>query len=229
MWEQGVDVSKPDLLATVLSKRFSPSEVKSILEGANSAEYKQLLNDKTKEALDHGAFGCPWFWVTNSKGEEEPFFGSDRYVRCFFSFPPLCLKHSTTFDVTCRLAMAVVSVSLRCDVWGKGPRNSIGPLPSRVVFFLGGDLSLQSQTPAMRTLIKGHLILGSRGGASSLHLLICVQVSFHVGISGAAVEGCRVDCSWAWACTGKGQNLSREAGNCMLQESGTVGRSVGEM
>jgi glutathione S-transferase kappa 1 len=83
MWEKGIDVSKPNLLASVLSKRFSSSVVKSILEGANSAEYKQLLNDKTKEALGHGAFGCPWFWVTNSKGEEEPFFGSDRCVRCF--------------------------------------------------------------------------------------------------------------------------------------------------
>jgi hypothetical protein len=27
-----------------------------------------------------GAFGCPWFWVTNSEGKSEPFFGSDRYV-----------------------------------------------------------------------------------------------------------------------------------------------------
>jgi len=27
-----------------------------------------------------GAFGCPWFWVTNLEGKSEPFFGSDRYV-----------------------------------------------------------------------------------------------------------------------------------------------------
>lgn len=27
-----------------------------------------------------GAFGCPWFWVTNREGKGEPFFGSDRYV-----------------------------------------------------------------------------------------------------------------------------------------------------
>lgn len=83
MWERGIDVSKPELLASVLSKRFSESQVREIIDLANSPEYKQLLNDKTKEALDRGAFGCPWYWVTNSKGEEEPFFGSDRYVRCF--------------------------------------------------------------------------------------------------------------------------------------------------
>jgi 2-hydroxychromene-2-carboxylate isomerase len=80
MWENGVDVSKPDLLSRVLSKRFPEADVKAILEKANSAPYKQRLNDNTKEALDRGAFGCPWFFVRNSTGEEEPFFGSDRYV-----------------------------------------------------------------------------------------------------------------------------------------------------
>jgi hypothetical protein len=80
MWENGLDVSKPEVLGQVLSKRFKESEVKSILEKANSAPYKQCLNDNTKEALDRGAFGCPWYLVRNSKGEEEPFFGSDRYA-----------------------------------------------------------------------------------------------------------------------------------------------------
>ncbi|KAF2031282.1 thioredoxin-like protein [Setomelanomma holmii] len=79
MWENGVDVSKPDLLAQVLFKRFPATEIKDILEKANSALYKQRLNDNTKEALDRGAFGCPWYFVRNSKGEEEPFFGSDRF------------------------------------------------------------------------------------------------------------------------------------------------------
>lgn len=81
MWEDGLDVSKPELLAQVLSKRFSEGEVKDILEKANSARYKQQLNDNTKDALDRGAFGCPWHILRNSKGEEEPFFGSDRYVQ----------------------------------------------------------------------------------------------------------------------------------------------------
>lgn len=81
MWEEGLDVSKPELLGQVLSKCFSESEVKDILSNANSAPYKQRLNDNTKEALESGAFGCPWFVVRNAKGEVEPFFGSDRYVR----------------------------------------------------------------------------------------------------------------------------------------------------
>jgi glutathione S-transferase kappa 1 len=80
MWENGVDVSKPEPLAGVLEKRFEEQQVREILEKAKSAEYKEILNANTKEALDRGAFGCPWFWVRNAKGEEEPFFGSDRYV-----------------------------------------------------------------------------------------------------------------------------------------------------
>ncbi|KAH5280139.1 glutathione S-transferase kappa [Parastagonospora nodorum] len=79
MWEHGLDVSKPELLAQVLLKQFSETEVRDILEKANSAPYKQRLNDNTKEALDLGAFGCPWHVLRNSKGEEEPFFGSDRF------------------------------------------------------------------------------------------------------------------------------------------------------
>lgn len=78
MWENGVDVSKPDLLARVLLKRYSEAQAREIIEKANSAEYKQALNDNTKEALDRGGFGCPWYWVKNSNGDEEPFFGSDR-------------------------------------------------------------------------------------------------------------------------------------------------------
>ncbi|KAF2867942.1 glutathione S-transferase kappa 1 [Massariosphaeria phaeospora] len=79
MWKQGIDVSKPDLLASVLSQTFDQREVVEIVEQANSPEYKQVLNGNTKEALERGAFGCPWYWVRNSKGEEEPFFGSDRF------------------------------------------------------------------------------------------------------------------------------------------------------
>lgn len=80
MWENGKDVSKPELLSETLKLRLKDDDVKTVLEKANSPPYKQRLNDNTKEALNRGAFGCPWFFVKNSKGEEEPFFGSDRYV-----------------------------------------------------------------------------------------------------------------------------------------------------
>ncbi|KAL1612038.1 hypothetical protein SLS60_000261 [Paraconiothyrium brasiliense] len=81
MWERGQDVSKPDLLAEVLANRFDDAQVREIVGKATTPEYKEALNANTKEALEKGAFGCPWFWVRNSRGEEGPFFGSDRYVR----------------------------------------------------------------------------------------------------------------------------------------------------
>jgi 2-hydroxychromene-2-carboxylate isomerase len=78
MWKNGKDVSIPDTLAETLQARFSSEEARAILSSANSPPFKQRLNDNTKEALDRGAFGAPWFWVRNAKGIEEPFFGSDR-------------------------------------------------------------------------------------------------------------------------------------------------------
>ena len=86
MWEDGKDVSKPEILVEVLQLRLKADEAKEVMAKANSPSYKQSLNDNTKEALDHGAFGCPWFFVRNSKGEEEPFFGSDRYVSSSLKF-----------------------------------------------------------------------------------------------------------------------------------------------
>lgn len=57
-------------------KLFSPAEVEKIMAGR--AAFKDSLTKETDVALSKGAFGAPWIWATNSKGEEEPFFGSDR-------------------------------------------------------------------------------------------------------------------------------------------------------
>jgi len=40
-------------------------------------EGKELLGKNTDLALEDGAFGLPWFVVTNSKGERETFWGVD--------------------------------------------------------------------------------------------------------------------------------------------------------
>lgn len=57
---------------------YSKEEVERIMTATQSPEIKKALTDRTQEAVDRGAFGAPWFWVTNAKGEQEPFFGSDR-------------------------------------------------------------------------------------------------------------------------------------------------------
>jgi glutathione S-transferase kappa 1 len=46
---------------------------------ATEKEWKGTLTSNTKTALDKGAFGAPWIWVTNAQGVAEPFFGSDRF------------------------------------------------------------------------------------------------------------------------------------------------------
>jgi 2-hydroxychromene-2-carboxylate isomerase len=69
MWEQGLDISQPTILA---------DDVKRIVTAAGADEWKRKLVENTQRALEKGAFGAPWFWVRNARGEEEPFFGSDR-------------------------------------------------------------------------------------------------------------------------------------------------------
>ncbi|KAL2793896.1 thioredoxin-like protein [Aspergillus keveii] len=81
MWNEHIDISVPENLAIALSKVFKDeSVIKDILAGANAPETKAALTETTGRVVkDLGAFGCPWFWVSDGKGNGEPFFGSDRF------------------------------------------------------------------------------------------------------------------------------------------------------
>ena len=80
MWEEHLDLSKPPNLLIALRKVFDAAESEQILKAANDPDVKKTLTDNTAHAVnDLGAFGCPWFWVHDGKGKEEPFFGSDRF------------------------------------------------------------------------------------------------------------------------------------------------------
>ncbi|KAH7111162.1 putative DSBA family oxidoreductase [Dactylonectria estremocensis] len=80
LWLQHLDLSKPEHMLTALLKVFSKQEAEGIMQAAQTPEVKQALSDVTKYAVeDLGAFGCPWFWVHDGKGNAEPFFGSDRF------------------------------------------------------------------------------------------------------------------------------------------------------
>ena len=59
------------------AKLFTEADVTRIMDGR--AQMKAKLAENTNKAVESGAFGCPWFLVTNSKGEVQPVFGSDRY------------------------------------------------------------------------------------------------------------------------------------------------------
>lgn len=77
-----LNLTQVDVLAKVLaaSGKFSPQECEAILAAAKTQESKDMLTGATQEALERGAFGAPWLWVTDGEGRGEPFFGSDRYV-----------------------------------------------------------------------------------------------------------------------------------------------------
>jgi 2-hydroxychromene-2-carboxylate isomerase len=80
MWNGQLDISKPENLAKALAKAFSGAEVEEILAAAASPEIKNELTATTERVVKElGAFGCPWYWVTNGQGKSEPFFGSDRF------------------------------------------------------------------------------------------------------------------------------------------------------
>ncbi|KAL7960741.1 hypothetical protein V8C34DRAFT_320831 [Trichoderma compactum] len=57
-------------------KLFTEEEVEKIMKARGGM--KDVLMATTQRAVDQGAFGAPWIWVTNAKGEQEPCFGSDR-------------------------------------------------------------------------------------------------------------------------------------------------------
>ncbi|KAJ7129331.1 DSBA family oxidoreductase [Mycena epipterygia] len=85
-----IDLSKPDNFKNFLLKSFTSSEADAIIAGAGTPEYKTKLTEITKMVVEEqGAFGCPWFWVTNAQGKSEPFFGSDRFhfIFEFLSLP----------------------------------------------------------------------------------------------------------------------------------------------
>ncbi len=93
MWYGHIDVSTPENLAIALRDAgvFSDTEVADIIAGAARPEIKQELTATTERVVKElGAFGCPWFWVSDGKGRQEPFFGSDRF---HFMWDYLGLSH----------------------------------------------------------------------------------------------------------------------------------------
>lgn len=74
MWETGRDVSKPDVLAAVLTEAGMPGE--AMVARTADPEVKQALMDATTAALDRGLFGLPTWFATTKTGEDM-YFGKD--------------------------------------------------------------------------------------------------------------------------------------------------------
>lgn len=71
------DVHSLAAIEPVLANLLGQSAAKEIVSKATSAEIKKALSDNTDEALESGAFGLPWYKATNSKGQEECYWGFD--------------------------------------------------------------------------------------------------------------------------------------------------------
>lgn len=99
-WAEGnaESVEKPAALEKTLNDAIGADLTKQVMEKITTDEVKSLLNTRTGEALDHGAFGVPWFVgtcsslgpvslaaatadirhaVTNGEGKTESFWGFD--------------------------------------------------------------------------------------------------------------------------------------------------------
>jgi 2-hydroxychromene-2-carboxylate isomerase len=48
---------------------------------SNDVEVKSTLHESTQRAFNLGAFGLPWFYCTNSQGDQEGFWGIDHLGR----------------------------------------------------------------------------------------------------------------------------------------------------
>ena len=71
MWEKPKKLDELFVFETVLKEYNLPSE--EIIHGIKNKETKEMLIDKTSEAVEKGVFGSPTFFVEN-----EIFFGKDR-------------------------------------------------------------------------------------------------------------------------------------------------------
>ena len=74
MWEQGLKMDDPDVVADVLTK--AGLDARAILEATQDPDVKAELVANTEAAVERGVFGIPTFFVG-----DEMFFGKDRLTQ----------------------------------------------------------------------------------------------------------------------------------------------------
>ena len=67
----GKDGTLPDRIAELAKQNGIDSE--ALLESIQTPEIKQRLKDETRNAIERGVFGSPFFFV-----DQQPFWGNDR-------------------------------------------------------------------------------------------------------------------------------------------------------
>lgn len=76
-WVEHTDVSKPENHLRVIAGAVGEDLCKKAAELAPK-EGKALVLKNSEQAFNDGAFGLPWMYCTDSKGEKEGFWGVDQ-------------------------------------------------------------------------------------------------------------------------------------------------------
>ena len=79
-WSEDEDVHSPeDLRVVARMAGMKEEEVARCLEAMAGREVKERLKQTTEEAEGRGAFGAPTLFLREEDGQEEMFWGSDRF------------------------------------------------------------------------------------------------------------------------------------------------------
>jgi 2-hydroxychromene-2-carboxylate isomerase len=71
MWEKGLDMSKPEIIAAALNEANLAAD--EILVGSAEPSNKQALMDNTARSVERGSFGSPTFFI-----DDDIYFGKDK-------------------------------------------------------------------------------------------------------------------------------------------------------
>jgi len=77
-WIEGQAIGEPGVVAKALAGVFGEERAGELVEGTSKKEVKELLNGNSKQAVDAGAFGVPFWVCVDGEGKEGNFFGVDR-------------------------------------------------------------------------------------------------------------------------------------------------------
>jgi 2-hydroxychromene-2-carboxylate isomerase len=82
LWLENKNTSELDVMQLELDTLL-PGGWTAWSWAVDDVDVKKRLTELTQEALDSGCFGAPWWIIRNARGEEDVFFGSDRWEQIF--------------------------------------------------------------------------------------------------------------------------------------------------
>jgi len=83
-WTKDEDISTEEVMKECCRRiGFSDEEIKSLWEAIKSDSIKKRLIKETEDVVARGAFGAPSIFLKTKDGNEEYFFGSDRFDQIF--------------------------------------------------------------------------------------------------------------------------------------------------